>query len=113
MQQINAKVSIKSAPKSPLLFPALAIFYHLRDKNGLECDAVIHLRNGNYGLVEIKLGGDILIEEGVKNLLKLRDIIDTNKMKEPSFLMILTAMGDIAYRRDDGVLLVPIGCLGK
>lgn len=87
--------------------------YHFRDKNGLECDAVIHLRNGNYGLVEIKLGGDILIEEGVKNLLKLRNIIDTNKMKEPSFLMVLTAMGDIPYRRDDGVLLVPIGCLGK
>ncbi len=87
--------------------------YHYRDKNNLECDAVIHLRNGQYGLVEIKLGGDKLIKEGVDNLLKLKSNIDTTKMKSPSFLMVLTAIGDIAYKREDGVLVVPIGVLGK
>lgn len=85
--------------------------YHYRDKNNLECDAVIHLKNGNYGLVEIKLGGDKLIEEGAKNLLKLKSIIDTDKMKAPSFLLVLTAIGNIAYTREDGVIVVPIGCL--
>lgn len=85
--------------------------YHYRDKDGLECDAVIHLRNGQYGLVEIKLGGDKLIEDGVKSLCTLRDKIDTGKMKSPSFLMILTGVGDFAYRRPDGVFVVPIGCL--
>ena len=85
--------------------------YHYRDKNGLECDAVIHLRNGNYGLVEIKLGGDKLIEEGASTLLSLFSKIDTVKMKSPSFLMILTATGRFAYRREDGVYVVPIGCL--
>lgn len=85
---------------------------HYRDKNGLECDAVIHLRNGKYGLIEIKLGGDTLIEEGASNLVKLADKIDTTKMKKPSFLMVLTAVGDYAYKRpEDGVLVVPIGCL--
>ena len=86
--------------------------YHYRDKNGLECDAVIHLRNGNYGLVEIKLGGEKLIEEGCKSLLKLAGKIDTDKMKEPSFLMVLTASGDIAYQRKDGIYVVPISTLG-
>lgn len=85
--------------------------YHYRDKDGLECDAVIHLRNGQYGLVEIKLGGDKLIEDGVKSLCTLRDKIDTGKMKSPSFLMVLTGVGDFAYRRPDGVFVVPIGCL--
>lgn len=85
--------------------------YHYRDKSGLECDAVIHLRNGKYGLVEIKLGGDGLIDDGAKNLLKLRDKIDTSKMKEPSFLMVLTAVGKYAYKREDGVFVVPVGVL--
>lgn len=85
--------------------------FHYRDKSGLECDAVIHLRNGRYGLVEIKLGGDRLINEGASNLLALVDKINTDKMKEPSFLMILTGTGDFAYRRKDGVYVVPIGCL--
>lgn len=84
---------------------------HYRDKSGLECDAVIHLRNGRYGLVEIKLGGDRLINEGASNLLALVDKINTDKMKEPSFLMVLTGTGDFAYRRKDGVYVVPIGCL--
>lgn len=85
--------------------------YHYRDKDELECDAVIHLRNGSYGLVEIKLGGDKLIEEGAANLKVLRDKIDTDKMKAPSFLMVLVGVGDYAYRRPDGVYVVPIGCL--
>ena len=77
----------------------------------MECDAVIHLQNGNYGLVEIKLGGSKLEDEGAENLKKLSDKIDTDKMKEPSFLMVLTGVGSYAYKRKDGVLVVPIGCL--
>ena len=85
--------------------------YHYRDKDGLECDAVVHLRNGAYGLVEIKLGGDKLIEEGVRTLQALAGKIDTGKMKAPSFLMVLTGVGDYAYRRHDGVYIVPISTL--
>ena len=85
--------------------------YHFRDRTGLECDAVVHLRNGSYGLIEIKLGGDRLIDEGAKNLNTLKERIDTTKMKSPSFLMVLTAVGDNAYIRTDGVIVVPIGCL--
>ncbi len=85
--------------------------YHYRDKNGLECDAVLHLRNGKYGLIEIKLGGEKLIEEGVQTLLALSNIIDTDKMKAPSFCMVLTGVGKYAYRREDGIYVVPIGCL--
>ena len=85
--------------------------YHYRDKNGLECDAVIHLRNGKYGLVEVKLGGDRLVNEGAANLLTLNEKINTEKMNEPSFMMVLTGTGDYAYRRKDGVFVVPIGCL--
>lgn len=85
--------------------------YHYRDKDRLECDAVVHLRNGSYGLVEIKLGGDSLIEEGAKSLKKLASKIDTSRMKEPSFMMVLTAVGKYAFKRDDGIWIVPIGCL--
>lgn len=85
--------------------------YHYRDKNGLECDAVLHLRNGSYGLIEIKLGGAQAIEKGVSTLTTLANNIDTTKMKAPSFLMVLTAVGDYAYQRKDGVFVVPIGCL--
>ncbi len=85
--------------------------YHYRDKNGLECDAVIHLRNGSYGLIEIKLGGTQAIEKGVATLTSLASKIDTTKMKAPSFMMVLTAVGDYAYQRKDGVYIVPIGCL--
>ena len=85
--------------------------YHYRDSKGLECDAVIHLRNGSYGLVEIKLGGDKLIEDGATALKKLKSKIDTDKMKEPSFLMVLTGTGNYAYVREDGVYVVPVGCL--
>ena len=85
--------------------------FHFRDKNGLECDAVVHLRNGSYGLIEIKLGGDTRIEEGASNLNALEKKIDTTKMKNPSFKMVLTAVGQYAYMRKDGVMVVPIGCL--
>lgn len=86
--------------------------YHYRDKNGLECDAVVHLKNGAYGLIEIKLGGNDLINEGADTLIRLAAKIDTKKMKSPSFLMVITGTGQYAYRRPhDNVLVVPIGCL--
>ena len=87
--------------------------YHYRDKSGLECDAVVHLRSGQYGLIEIKLGGQSLIEDGAKTLNALESKIDISRMKAPSFKMVLIAAGEYAYRRsEDGVYVVPIGCLG-
>ena len=80
---------------------------HYRDSSGLECDAVIHLENGKWGAIEIKLGGEKLVSEGAKNLLKLKENVEGTK---PSFLMVLTAVG-AAYKRDDGVYVVPINCL--
>ena len=85
--------------------------YHYRDKTGLECDAVIHLRNGKYGLVEVKLGGDKLINEGAESLKKLAGRIDTEKMREPAFMMVLCGVAPFAYKRQDGVYVVPITCL--
>ena len=84
---------------------------HYLDASGLECDAVLHRRNGAYGLVEIKLGGDELIRKGAASLLKLRAKLDVSKAREPSFLMVLVATGDFAYRRDDGVYVVPLAAL--
>lgn len=85
--------------------------YHYRDRSGLECDAVIHLRNGAYGLVEIKLGGDKLIEEGAETLKDLASKIDTKNMSKPSFMMVLCAKSPFAYKRNDGVYVVPITSL--
>ena len=85
--------------------------YHYRDRHGLECDAVIHLRNGAYGLVEIKLGGDNLIEEGAETLKDLASKIDTNNMPKPSFMMVLCAKAPFAYKREDGVYVIPITAL--
>ena len=85
--------------------------YHYRDRDGQECDAVVHLKNGKYGLIEIKLGGDRLIEEGAKSLKAMEAKIDTDKMNTPSFSLVLTGAGDYAYRRKDGVYVIPIGCL--
>lgn len=85
--------------------------YHYRDKSDLECDAVVHLRDGSYGLVEIKLGGDRLVEEGANNLIKLEKKIDTSKMNEPAFKMVLCGVAPYAYTRKDGVAVVPISCL--
>ena len=81
--------------------------YH--DSSGLEADAVIHLKNGNWGAVETKLGGD-MIDEAAENLLKLKQKIDADHVQEPGFLMVLTGL-NYAYRRPDGVYVVPIGCL--
>ena len=85
--------------------------YHFRTKDGLEYDAVIHLRDGSYGLVEAKLGGDSLIEEGARTLKTVADIIDTSKMKSLSFPMVLTANAPYAYKRADGVYVVPVTTL--
>lgn len=85
--------------------------YHYRDRSGLECDAVLHLRDGRYGLVEVKIGGDRLIGEGAKNLLRLESLIDTSRMPAPSFKMVLTGTDRYAHLRPDGVMVVPIGCL--
>lgn len=86
--------------------------YHYRDKNGLECDAVIHLRNGSYGLIEIKLGGNSAIEEGAENLKRLASKIDTKKMKAPSFMLVLCARAPYAYKRKDGIHVATITSLG-
>jgi hypothetical protein len=85
--------------------------FNYRDSSGLEADAIVHLNNGKWGAIEIKLGGETLINEGAKNLLALAKKIDEDKMQAPSFLMVLTAADEFAYRRPDGVLVVPIGCL--
>lgn len=85
--------------------------YHYRDKNGLECDCVIHLHDGRYALLEIKLGGEKLIEEGAKNLLKLKEKINLEKMGSPAFEMIVVAAGGAAYQRNDGIYVVPLKAL--
>ena len=83
--------------------------FHYRDSNGLEADAVIALNDGRWAAIEIKLGSKE-IEDAAKHLIELKNKIDTKKMHEPSFLMVLTGT-EIAYRREDGVYIVPIGCL--
>lgn len=85
--------------------------YHYRDSNGLECDTVLHRRNGSYALMEVKLGGQDLIEEGAKNMIKLANSIDTEKMPSPSFMAVIIGVGKYAYQREDGVYVIPIGCL--
>lgn len=83
--------------------------FHYRDGSGLEADAVIALNDGRWAAVEVKLGSRE-IEDAAVHLLKLKNKVNTEKMREPSFLMILTGT-EIAYRRDDGVYIVPLGCL--
>ena len=85
--------------------------YHYRDSSGLECDAVLHRRNGSYALLEVKLGGEERINEAAANMQTLADIIDRNKMPSPSFMAVITAVGRYAYQRKDGVFVLPIGCL--
>ena len=85
--------------------------FHFRDRTGLECDAVLHLRDGRYGLIEVKLGGNRLIEEGAANLIKLADKIDTTTMSKPSFLMVATGTGEYSFPRRDGVMVAPIRTL--
>lgn len=84
---------------------------HYLDRNGLECDAVVHLRNGTSGLVEVKLGGESLIEEGARTLNDLSGIVDSSRQREVAFKMIVTATGDCAYQRKDGIVVCPISSL--
>lgn len=116
---------INDLPTMGMLFEALAVrdlrtyaeslngnVFHYHDSTGLECDAVIHLDDGRYGLIEIKIGGDRLVEEGARSLNKLESVIDTKNMKSPSFKLVLTAVGDLVYRRpDDGVMVCPVSTL--
>ena len=85
--------------------------YHYRDSTGLECDTVLHRRNGSYALMEVKLGGKGLIDEGAANMLKLSKNIDTDRMPAPSFMAVIIGVGQYAYQREDGVYVIPIGCL--
>lgn len=85
--------------------------YHYRDSNGLECDTVLHRRNGSYALMEIKLGGQDRINEGAANLTALAENIDTERMPAPSFMAVITGVGPYAYRRKDGIYVIPAGCL--
>lgn len=115
---------LRDLPTFGLLFETLAVrdlrayadaldgdVRHYRDKSGLECDAVIRLRNGSFGLVEIKLGGATLIEKGARSLLALAAKLDPAKLSRPSFLIVLVADGDIAYRRPDGIIVCPLSAL--
>ncbi len=83
--------------------------FHYRDKSGLEADLIIQLRDGHWGAIEVKMGNKE-IEEAADHLIKLKEKINTDKMQEPSFLMVLTG-GQFAFQRQDGVYVVPIGCL--
>lgn len=83
--------------------------FHYRDKYDLEADIIVSLRDGRWAAIEVKLGHN-QIEEAARNLLKLKEKINTDKMGEPSFLMVING-GEYAYKRSDGVLIVPIGCL--
>ena len=85
--------------------------YHYRDSNGLECDTVLHRRNGTYALLEVKLGGEEHIEEGASNMKTLADNIDTNRMLPPAFMAVIVGIGKYAYQRKDGVFVIPISCL--
>ena len=88
------------------------LVFHYRDSAGLECDAVICLKDGRYALVEVKLGGQSLVDEGIASLCRLRDKIDTDKMGEPAFMMVLVGTGKMSYPSEEGVFIVPIKTLG-
>ncbi len=83
--------------------------YQYRDNKGLECDAIIHLRDGRYALIEAKLGGSD-IDTAANNLIKLKNKIDTDQMRKPSFMAVLTGT-QYAYEREDGILVLPVSCL--
>ena len=120
--RVNSKSLLQDFNTFGLLFESLCIrdlrvyaqaidgeVFHYRDKSGLEADAIVHLKDGRWGAVEVKMGAKE-IEKAAENLKILRDKINLDKMKEPSFLMVLTAT-EIGYQRDDGVYIIPIGCL--
>ena len=83
--------------------------FHYRDKSGLEADAIVHLKDGRWGAVEVKMGAKE-IETAARSLKTLRDKVNLDKMQAPSFMMVLTGT-ELGYRREDGVYVVPIGCL--
>ena len=83
--------------------------FHYRDKSGLESDAIVYLNDGRWGAIEVKMGTKE-IEDAAKNLVILQNKINLDRMKEPSFLMVLTGT-ELGYKRNDGVYVVPIGCL--
>ena len=83
--------------------------YHYHDNSDLEADLIIRLHDGRWAAIEVKTGSKE-IEDASRNLIKLANEVDTSKIGAPSFLMVLTA-GQFAYRREDGVYVVPIGCL--
>ena len=86
--------------------------YYYRDQNGVECDAVIHLDDGNWAGIEIKLGNtEEVLDEAAKSLLAFKNVVDASVMREPAFLMVLSGTSKYAYRRKDGIYVVPIGCL--
>ena len=85
--------------------------YYYRDSNGLECDTVLHRRNGSYALLEVKLGGEQNIEEGAMSMISLAKNIDTDKTPSPSLMAVIVGVGQYAYQRKDGVYVIPIGCL--
>lgn len=85
--------------------------YHYKDNLDNECDVVIHLRDGRYALLEVKLGGERLIDEGVRTLKDVLRRIDTDKMGKPAFMAIITGTERYAYRRDDGIIILPLGAL--
>jgi hypothetical protein len=85
--------------------------YHYRDSSGLECDTVLHRRNGSYALLEVKLGGEDNINKGAASMIELSNNIDTDKMSLPSFMAVIVGVGKFAYQRKDGVYVIPIGCL--
>ena len=107
---IRSKTSIRSTPTRHFVDTG-GVVKHYRDNAGLECDAVVHLEDGRWGGIEIKLGGDDLINDGAESLKKLRDkIVEKSDEKAPSFLLVLTAVGG-AYKREDGVFVAPINLL--
>lgn len=85
--------------------------YHYRDSNGLECDTVLHRRDGSYALLEVKLGGEEHINNGAASMIGLSNNIDTDKMPLPTFMAVIVGVGKYAYQRKDGVYVIPIGCL--
>lgn len=85
--------------------------FHFRDSNGLECDTVLHRRDGSYALLEVKLGGEEHINDGAASMIELSNNIDTEKMPAPSFMAVIIGVGKYAYQRQDGVYVIPIGCL--
>lgn len=88
------------------------LFYY-RDKNGLECDAILHTVDGKWAGIEVKLGDGVeTIDAAARQLVKFASIIDDTKMQRPTFLAVVSGAAKIAYQRPDGVLVIPIGCLG-